>query len=258
MTFAAETAMAVLAEQGKLPGRHAAVYVAGSLARGWHHENSDVDVYVFTDQRWASDTCDLAPVDLKPDTVPTEIFYADGLRWEARYWLPDQFDQMMAKANWADFLAGKQVKFSEPESILLARILHALPLAGPEWLEQRRAEVLSSAYQASVVTVALDNADGRIEDAAGLLATGDADSAVLAAHHAFQHTIDALVASLGELDTTVRWRARRMKATEPDIISFDDYWAIETMRGLSDSDRGAWVHHVLRTCQRIIAEIKVY
>jgi hypothetical protein len=109
-----------------------------------------------------------------------------------------------------------------------------------------------------MVTRTLARADSFLEDAIGQLGAGDVESAVISAKMAFSHCVDALLESAGEYGFyTPKWRARRMRAVAPGAISFEDYWAIETMRGYDPADPGAWVSSVVRTCQRLSMKIEV-
>lgn len=241
-----------------LPEHTVSVYLAGSIVRGWGNEGSDLDVYVIVPQRWHSTTALPVTMPLTPDTVPLEICYVDGRRWEVTYWLESQVDQLLARVAPRDPEDGPaKGTLAVPEYSFLERLTYAEPVLGADWLASRRAEVLGSALRAMLVAQHLDSLDNQTEDAAGMLAAGDLVSAVLAARNAFGYAVDALLAASGEFGYGPKWRARRMIQAAPAVLAFDDYWALETMRGFDQETPGAWVEEVLRACQDITMDISI-
>jgi len=237
-----------------------AVIVVGSAARGWANEASDYDIWLVSlDQRQGRTGTELH-VPLDPPSVPTEITYSAGRRWELKYWLDAQVDQMFRKVAWDRYshalIAGQLL--TDTEEIFLDHLVTAVPLLGEDWLKRRQRELEESAFRAFVVTRSLAWADDSIEDAVGQLAAGDLESSVLSTIKAFDHTIDALLESAGEYGYYApKWRARRFRAANPDAISMADYWAIETMRDLDISAPGKWVESVITLCRNLAMGIEV-
>lgn len=252
-------AVGELASRELLPADTLVVFVAGSMARGWDNETSDVDLYVVSATPWTGPTGQSISAPVVPEEVPVEAFRAGGRRWEAKYWVDTQVDQILAKVGWDALEDGRlpPYRLVKDEVLLLERICHGVTVLGPEWTERRRAEVWDSALRAVLVASELDLADSRSEDALGQLAAGDLDSAVLSARLAFGFTVEALLASLGEFGSGEKWRARRMRAAKPDVLPYDLYWEIETMRGLDPEDVGVWVRRVVSECKRITREVDV-
>jgi hypothetical protein len=252
--------LAELEHRALLPQPCLSAFIVGSVTRGWDNGASDYDINLICEQPWPAQEGMEGLVGLDPPVVPVVILHVDGRRWEVKYWLDTQVSQMLAKVSWAAFegtrLAGQTL--TDTEEVFLERLSTCVPLAGEDWVAKRRAEIADSAFGAVVVTRTLARADSFIEDAIGQLAARDLESAVISAKMAFSHLVDALLESVGEYGFyTPKWRARRMRAAAPGAITFEDYWAIETMRGYDSADPGAWVSSVIRTCKVLSMKIEV-
>lgn len=252
--------VAELDSRGLLPEDHLAVLCVGSVARGWANEKSDYDIYVVTGEYWANHQSRALPVSLRPHTVPTVSLEVAGRRWELKYWQDDQVDQMLAKVSWDSYEEGaSSVKFlSDVEELCLERLLSCVPLAGTEWVDRRRRQLDESAFRAFVTTRSLAGLDSATEDVLGQLASDDTHSAVLSARRAVGHVIDALLESKGCYGSgQPKWRSRRFRDTAPPELSYDDYWALETMRGLDPEKPAQWARTVLETCNRLAMDVEI-
>jgi hypothetical protein len=235
-----------------VPRQTHAIFVGGSFARGWNHANSDLDLFVFTDQPWRSATSVDSPVSLRPESISTETLYVDDVRWEIRYWLDQQVDQVFAKVSDEEFRTGNAWRtLTTTESILLERIGSGLIVTGADWMERRRQQLDASAFRAIVIADALLRADDDIEDAVGLLEAGDVDTAVVCARLALGNVADAVVASHGELGQEEKWRARRVALVGSPLLPFERYWELETMRSYDPANARGWVENIARICQSI-------
>lgn len=246
--------------RGLLPDDCLAVLLVGSAARGWDNRNSDFDFYVVTTRSWTSDTCQSVAIPLDPPTLPVEIVYHSGRRWELRYWLNTQIDQMFEKVSWSEFERDRTERqvLSPPEELLLARMTDCVLLRGPDWLADRRARLAESAFGPIVVARSLAAADDAVEDAMGQLAAGQVHSAVLAARQALGHTVDALLEQHGEYGSyLVKWRPQRFQAARPAALGFDEYWELETMRTYDPLNPGKWINDVLTICQDVAAKVTI-
>jgi hypothetical protein len=236
-----------------------ALLCVGSTARGWANQASDVDIYVITEAApELPDALDMA-VPLSPPVVPAVTDHFDGRRWEIKYWTDGQVDQILSKVDRtrpdSDSLGGP---LAEIEELFIERLLSALPIIGADWLARRQSQTADSTYRESVVTRSMHKADGSVEDALGQLADDDLVSAVLSAHDAMQHTVDALLESVGCFGSLTRkWRARRVREASPAQLGFDEYWAMETMEGLDRTDPREWVLRITTWCKRTAAEIDI-
>jgi predicted nucleotidyltransferase len=249
-----------LAARGLLPDEYLAVLLVGSAARGWDNSGSDYDFYIMTSESWRTDTCQAVALPLDPPTVWIDTVYDEGRRWELRYWLDSQVDQVFAKVSWAEFERDRIERqvLSVPEELLLARLTDGVLLAGKEWLAERRAQLDASAFRSLIVARSLAAADDSVEDALGQLNAGQVHSAVLAAKKALGHTVDALLEQHGEYGSHMsKWRPQRFRAARPAALSFQEYWELETMRTFDPQDPARWVNEVLTICQDISIKVAI-
>ncbi|GAA3690825.1 hypothetical protein GCM10022267_91440 [Lentzea roselyniae] len=74
-----------------------------------------------------------------------------------------------------------------------------------------------------------------------------------------QHTQTrcGLTAYRGELGGNAKWRPKRMQAIETTgtVLSFEDYWRLESMRGYESQHPVAWIKEVLELCRLIAVEV---
>lgn len=250
--------LAVLDEMGLRPYTERAVFVVGSTARGWNHASSDLDLVVVSTRPVSPPPELVLPVPLVPDTLPVTAFRHEGRRWELKFWLDGQIDQLLDKVSWKAYDSDRKVgdRLVMDEELFLERLITCIPLAGEDWVLRRRRELEESAFGAFVIGEALTRCDTKAETAMGQLAAGDPASAVLSIRDAFGHLVDGLLASSGEFGKLVKWRVRRFHEAKQNLLSFDEYWAIETMRGFDPADPGAWVREVFALCKKLSGEVE--
>jgi predicted nucleotidyltransferase len=251
--------LAPLKSRGLLPAELLAVYVVGSVARGWQNARSDFDIYVVSSGAEFQNSGYTIPVPLDPPFVPTETFYEADKRWEIKYWLDSQIDQMITKVSWEAYEAGMVAgtALTLTEELSLARLGNCLPLIDNDWLRKTQERLAGSAFRSFAVVRSLGAADNAVEDALGQMESGDLYSATISARLAFGHAIDALLEGEGEYGSHLpKWRANRFKAAAPSAISFEDYWAIETMQAYDSADPRAWITNVLTICQDIAMRVE--
>ncbi|MFD8805373.1 nucleotidyltransferase domain-containing protein [Streptomyces sp. NPDC059597] len=259
MTIDLSRCLPELAGRGLLPASYHSAFVVGSLARGWANRASDVDVYVVGDAPWTGSLSSAIRVPLTHAEVPTETWYTGDLRWEVKYWTTGQLAEILRKVSWDSFETVSPIGqlLSRDEEQLLERLLFCHPLDGEEWVARQRELIGSSAFGASVVSYCLTNADDFVDDALGQLADGDTASAVLSARQAFGHVVDALLASHGECNRLVKWRARRMLAAQPEALPYERYWEVETMAGFDPAAPEKWVRDVVALCKSLSLKVEV-
>ena len=231
------------------------VYLSGSLLAGWGHRASDVDVYVVS--RTAADVPDAwaGPRNLSvdPPRVPIYLLTVGRLLWDVEYWTEDQARQLLGLF---DPDREPQPRFTEPDVDTLYRLHIGRPLLGADWLAEQRDELARSTFRARLVARSVDSADNLLEDALGMLASGDVPSATLAVREAFGAVVDALLAQAGEFSPKVKWRARKLAATPRGARRWDDYWRSETLEGYHE-DPEAWVARLVRRCRDLLLEVDI-
>jgi len=102
---------------------------------------------------------------------------------------------------------------------------------------------------------ALDRSDKGVASALGQLDAGDPDAAALTVREAFAASVEGLLRSVGEY-VGVKWRRRRFHAAGQNLLSYDRYWAIETMRDYSPANTRAWVEEVAGLCKELSMDIE--
>ncbi|NWF29769.1 nucleotidyltransferase domain-containing protein [Streptomyces sp. PKU-EA00015] len=252
--------VARLRNEGLLPEDHRAVLCVGSVARGWANERSDYDLVVVTGEPFATERARPLPVPLRPGTVPTVTVHVDGRRWEIKYWTDDQIGQLLDKVSWERFDSGtvSAKVLLDVEELCLERLLTCIPLVGEAWVRQRCRELGESAFRAFAATRSLAGLDSAVEDALGQLDAGDTASAVLSARRAVGHVVDALLESHGCFGSAQpKWRARRFQEAAPAQLSFEEYWALETMRGFDPAAPEIWVKETVEVCNRLCMEVEI-
>jgi hypothetical protein len=250
---------ATIEDHQLMPADCQAVFVGGSMARGWAHARSDADLYIVSVAPWTGATNGFSPVALDPDSVPTNVTYIDGRRWEVRYWLEAQVDQMLAKADWENFHGTDSTgrRLSPHEALFLSRLDGALVVIGAEWMRHRRQQVADSAFRSMFTLRALADADSWVEDALGMLESGDMHAAVLAAQGALAASADALTLNHGEYSVEQKWRARRVQAVDSSLLPFDRYWAMATMMTFDPEHPEEWIRSVLELSRKVALEVEV-
>jgi predicted nucleotidyltransferase len=249
----------ILEELKLVPATQLSTFVVGSMARGWNHQTSDVDLVVVSTEAFVDDRVFMLTVPLAPKVLPTVAFNRDDRRWDVKFWLDSQVDQVLEKVSWEAFDTDTRIRdrFNLDEVLLIERLMTCIPISGESWVLRRREQITASAFRSFMIVQALSVLDALVEAAVGQLSAGDIESAVLSAHEAFGCAVDALLAGQGEFGAQMKWRARRFRAVAPSLLSFDQYWAIQTMRGYNPADTEKWVHNVIDVCRTVAMEVDV-
>ena len=250
-----------LAIEDRKPSGMLAAFCVGSVARGWANPGSDYDLCVVSSDMKSrpSRAITWVNVPVQPPEVPVEVSFDFGRRWEVKYWTDAQIAQMLEKVTWDRFNgSGAAEPLAHVEELFIERLLTCIPIFGEDWIEAARDNVRQSAYREFVVSRSLSEADNAIEDALGQLAANDQNSAVLSAHYAVGHTVDALLDIHGHYGTRTRkWRARRVLDAGPTILAFDDYWAYETMAELDPTDPTEWITDAVNWCRDLARGVEL-
>jgi hypothetical protein len=246
-----------LRAQGLLPDGQHCIFQAGSIVRGWGNPTSDVDLYVIVDDVWSRCGVEGAPMAIGADTFYSLQTYVEGTRWDIKCLTDKQVDTVLAKVTHEAFqnAVGEGVQLDYQETILLEWLRHGVALEDEEWLNRRAGQLKASAFGTVLVQRGLNYADSRVEDAVGQMSVGDLESAVLSARAALEYAVDALLASHAEYGQNAKWRANRFRAVDQSVLSFADYWVLETMQTFDPADPAAWVNEVLPVCRKISMEV---
>ncbi|MBQ1050204.1 nucleotidyltransferase domain-containing protein [Micromonospora sp. C51] len=249
-----------LRKRNLLPDEVLAAFVVGSAARGWHNARSDYDIYIVTTSQRDPGKGDHIPIPLDPPFLMSEIFYAQNKRWEIKYWLDSQVDQMLDKVSWEAYERGTSAGgvLTLAEELMFSRLSNCLPLIGEEWVHERRRQLAKSAFRSFLLVRSLGAVDDAVEDALGQMEAGHLECAAISARNAFGHAIDALLESEGEFGShQPKWRPNRFKAAAPAAVSFETYWALETMQTYDPVDPRPWIKSILTFCQDIAMGVEV-
>ncbi|MER6565173.1 hypothetical protein ABT288_03005 [Streptomyces sp. NPDC001093] len=249
-----------LQERQLIPPDCLAVALVGSVAHGWHNDQSDFDFYVVTSEEPDSVGRSGITMPLNPPRVRTEMFYVGDRRWELTYWLDSHYDQMLAKVSRDEYnrdVAPARV-LAPREELALGRLDGCVVLHGAQWFEARRRQLAESAFRSFMVARSLGASDDCVEDALGQMKSGNLESATLSARAALGFSVDALLEGHGQFGSQApKWRPQRFRAVRPSALSFEDYWALETMRDYDPEDPRPWINKVLTICQDIAMRVEV-
>lgn len=245
-----------MSEAGMLPADMLAVFVGGSMARGWNNAWSDIDAYVVSATPWSSPSALMVEVPLDPPHIPMELLDLDGVLVDVEYWTPGQYEMVLARVDaWREGEPAALPKMAKEEYLLLERVGHPLVCAGQEWVARAQAGLAASTYRRQSVNLFFDYVDQRVEDALGQLAAGDVHSAVLSTQLAYGFAVDGTLAAHGEVGFNPKWRARRMAEVDPPELPFDAFWRVQVMADYDSADPAAWILATCRQCRRITTDV---
>ena len=217
-----------------------AVFIGGSIARGWANPGSDVDAYVL--DAAADEMVSLEPGGGRP---PVDVHAISTATLEA----------LFGKVSWAAARGGTPAgAVTIDEWLFLERLTYPLPVDGAPRLAELQARLDNSAHRFLTVQEHLTDADGFADDCLGQLEAGDAASAVISAQQSFLRSLDALLSSGGCLCRNPKWRSRAMREACPTALSYRDYWSIQTMADLPVLGESGWARRTLATARRVMAE----
>jgi hypothetical protein len=233
------------------------VFAAGSVVQGWAHANSDLDLYVVTE--------DQLPADDRLESFERRVSTEDPLirivlgefgafRADIEVWRAGQIDELIGRFG-ADTPSQEVPELDRTEQDMFCRLVSGRPLHGAAWWTRRRTAILESRYGTWVAENRKLTAEGYLEDVGGLLVSGDAETAVLAAHYGFTFALEALLASYGDYSVSGKWLYRRVVAAQPAEIDADTAWGILTMADLGTAGL-AWAERVARHTQRLLLAVE--
>jgi hypothetical protein len=237
-----------------LPDAPSCVYLSGSFASGMAHASSDFDVFVITAEPFMPENpTGMGHASVEPASYPIVIRQLPAGRCDIEYWQQSQVSALLAKFAPGNATLG----FTVEDVDFLYRLAIALPLSDDGWLQEHKAVLAASEFASMVAQRSFGTADSLFEDALGMLAVGDCESAVLAAHEGFGRAVDGLLASLGEFSPRRKWRARKFLRVQPALMDFAEYWAVETMRGFDPDAPASWVREVIERARELMMEVEL-
>lgn len=242
-----------------LPPDLIAASVVGSVVRGWANAGSDLDIYMVTDKPFARPGMSALAVPLAPATVTAAVAHLEGRHCEIKYWTEGQARQLLTKLDREpDEAADVRADLTPREELFLERMIFCAPFAGEAWIHAFRGEIEAAGFREFLVHSSLGRANSALEDALGQMRAGDELSAVLSARAALGSCVDALLDSHGVYGrNTPKWRARRFREAEQEVLGFDTYWAAETMRDYDPAEPQQWIKNVVSLCRSIEMEIEI-
>jgi len=236
------------------------VFASGSLTEGWAHAKSDLDLFGIFSGTVAADSLDgLELIKVKTTTSDPTSWIALGevgsYRADIEVWSEAQVDELIGRftSTGADKYT---VRPNPAERDLLYRLSKAVPLAGESWLVLRREALMDSTYGAWLAENQKADAEGLLEDVAGLLESGDAHSAVLAAHRGFIIALGSLLAAYGDYCPSQKWLYRRLETVRPDELTTADGWRVLIMDGCA-ADPAGWAERTARLIQRMLTGVEL-
>jgi hypothetical protein len=231
------------------------VFLSGSLVAGWAHANSDVDLYVVAGAAVAAGTYRL-PLRLVEGTITQLTTYGpDGRRWDVEYWTAGLVDDLLAAVavQTESLVAGDRLGYADIDCFY--RMSIGRPLLGTDWLSRTQHRIAASALGRILATREFFETDGFVDDALGMLVSGDGPSAVLAAQAALGHAVDGYLYARGSLAPSPKWRYRKLAELPDPLLTAAEYWHLTTMADLDRRDPAGWVESVARTCEKLVMEV---
>jgi hypothetical protein len=241
-----------------VPAEAVSVFVTGAVASGRSHARSDLDVYVIAGRLDPVKPTDCVFRGVDGEPIPFLVRYvADGYRLDVEYWRETQVEHVFRRVSERPLDGTRMIglNLTEDDLDFLSDIWIGKALAGEEWLLARQEALRAARLNLLVASRRFSQADSSIEDALGLLETGDQSTALLAAGIAFTFVVDGLVAAEGELSPNPKWRAEKVRCAQSNALSWDEYWDLETRRHLDPAQPEPWIRHVLARCQELMLSL---
>ncbi|MGE7385274.1 hypothetical protein ACQKM2_07265 [Streptomyces sp. NPDC004126] len=232
-------------------------FASGSVIQGWAHANSDLDMYVVTeDAVTVDDSFEFfeRSVSCEVPAIKIVIGQFDAFRSDIELWRTSQIDEIIGR------YAGKTPSQDAPElgkreQDILYRLSVGKPIQGEAWWTERKAAIHASCYGNWMAENRKLIAETYLEDAGGLLISGDHETAVLAVYEAFTGSVEALLALYGDYCVNRKWLQRRVVDFAPAEITAAEAWSLFSMQGLHESPE-AWVRNAARVSQRLLAAVE--
>jgi hypothetical protein len=233
------------------------VYVTGSIVLGWGHANSDLDLYVVTEEQITPDAgleSFVRHVSTADPVIRIVLGEFGAYRADIEVWRAVQIDEVIGRFS-GSTPSQERPELDRTEQDLLYRLVSGRPLHGDQWWRQRRDAINESGYGLWLAENRKLTAETYLEDVGGLLVSNDLETAVLAAHEAFCGALEALLAVHGDYSINRKWLYRRLATYQVPDISTADAWAHVTMTGVQDDPR-KWAEQTARLAQKLLLSVE--
>lgn len=234
------------------------IYAAGSLVQGWGHANSDLDLYVISDDAVGLAGSGLEYFERQVSTADPDMFIVLGefgaWRADIELWRTEQIDEVIGRFA-GDTPSQESGELGRTEQDMLYRLVSGAPLLGEAWWRERRDTILASRYGLWLAENRKLSAEGLLEDVGGLLISGDNETAVLAARDAVFAAIEALLAVHNDLSINRKWLFRRVRQVRPPELSEQEAWQALTMVGAAEAP-AEWAERTAALAQRLLLSVE--
>jgi hypothetical protein len=234
------------------------VFISGSVTRGWTHAKSDLDVFVVSKESLEVDPQVLEIFEQRISTLDPVIRVAIGeigqFRADIELWREMQIDELIRR--FAVGVPGQDIpSLDRTEKELIYRLTSGVPLSGDIWWAQRRGAILTSSYGLWLSENCKLAAEGMLEDVSGMLESGDAESAALAAREGFCGSLEALLAVYGDYSSSRKWLFRRIQDVRPSEVTVEEAWETIAMSSAA-TDPASWAKRTANLAQSILLAVE--
>jgi hypothetical protein len=234
------------------------VFVTGAVVAGRGHARSDLDIYVIAERLDPVESTDCLFRGVDGEPIPSLVRYVgDGYRLDVEYWREAQVEHVFTRICERPLHGARTIglNLTEDDLDFLYDLSIGRALAGEKWLLAHQDALRRVRLNLLIASRRFSQSDSSIEDALGLLESGDQASAVLAASLAFNFVVDGIVAAEGELSPNPKWRAQKMLRAKPQALRWDEYWDIETRKHLDPAEPEQWTRALLARCQELMLSV---
>lgn len=225
--------------------------LVGSRALGWTHQASDIDFYAITDDSVDPHVGENLDVTVGSPYPRIRITFFDSTRVDTEFWAPQHIESLLSRLRDRDSVGS--LSFGDMDVLWRLRTaVDVLPGAetAPALLSGGDVELLNREFAQRAVY----SAEARLDDAAGLLESGEAEMAALCARDAYGRVVDGVLSGMGHGAPRSKWRIRRIKSIPGAEDLLRDYLDIESMSSLED-DYAKWTTKTVLASRKLIRGI---
>jgi hypothetical protein len=232
--------------------RSTAIFLSGSLVAGFGHANSDVDVYVVL-----STADELEEAAAGTRTTPVEGggavsgFYVGDVRWDTELVLAPEIEKLIGRIEDAEDV--DQFPITAGEIDLVYRISVGAAIRGHELVDAWQQRLAASRFGDILVSRYLEDADGLVEDALGLLDVGDIHTAAYCTRLAYEIGTQAMLARSGRYCPGSKWRIAQLGREPAGSVTLEEYLDVVEMRDFTCD--GPWIERVLARVRSFAFEV---